>query len=255
LNINKTSAWQALAEHQCTLANLHMRDLFNGDPERFLRFSIETPQLFLDYSKNRITAETLHLLMALVTEARLTEHIDKMFQGEKINTTEQRAVLHTALRSRTIQFENLNYSAERLPKVWPSRFKPKGPLSPIDYAHNPQKLANEVYGGRMSNTGPNDGFTYRGRGLLQLTGKASYQEATTILRKENPTAPDFVSSPDEVISTEWCLTIAASEWVSKGCNALADQDDIRKITRAINGGQIGLAEPIEWAKRTKAVWR
>jgi glucose-6-phosphate isomerase len=101
LNINKTSAWQALSEHHCTLANLHMRDLFNGDPERFLRFSIETPELFLDYSKNRITAETLYLLMALVTEARLTEHIDKMFQGEKINTTEQRAVLHTALRSRT----------------------------------------------------------------------------------------------------------------------------------------------------------
>ena len=54
----------------------------------------------------------------------------------------------------TIQFENLNYSAERLPKVWPSRFKPKGSLNPIDYAHNPQKLANEVYGGRMGNTAP-----------------------------------------------------------------------------------------------------
>lgn len=154
-----------------------------------------------------------------------------------------------------IQFENLNYSAERLPKVWPSRFKPKGPLNPIDYAHNPQKLANEVYGGRMGNTGPNDGFTYRGRGLLQLTGKASYQEATTTLRKGNPIAPDFVSSPDEVISAEWCLAIAASEWVARGCNALADQDDIRRITRAINGGQIGLAERMEWAKRTKAVWR
>ena len=154
-----------------------------------------------------------------------------------------------------IQFENLNYSAERLPKVWPSRFKPKGPLNPIDYAHNPQKLANEVYGGRMGNTGPNDGFTYRGRGLLQLTGKESYQEVTTILRKGNPIAPDFVSSPDEVISAEWCLAIAASEWVAKGCNALADQDDIRKITRALNGGQIGLAERMEWAKRTKAVWR
>jgi putative chitinase len=154
----------------------------------------------------------------------------------------------------SIQFENLNYSAERLPKVWPSRFKPNGPLNPIDYAHNPQKLANEVYGGRMGNTNPNDGFTYRGRGLLQLTGKASYQEATTILHKENPTAPDFVSSPDEVISIEWCLSIAASEWASKGCNALADQDDIRKITRAINGGLIGLADRMEWAKRTKAVW-
>ena len=154
----------------------------------------------------------------------------------------------------TIQFENLNYSAERLPKVWPSRFKPNGPLNPIDYAHNPQKLANEVYGGRTGNTGPNDGFTYRGRGLLQLTGKASYQEATTILRKEDPTAPDFISSPDEVISAKWCLAIAASEWVSKGCNALADQDNIRKITRAINGGLIGLSERIEWARRTKAVW-
>jgi putative chitinase len=107
----------------------------------------------------------------------------------------------------------------------------------------------------MGNTGPNDGFTYRGRGLLQLTGKESYQNATIILRKEEPTAPDFVSSPDEVISAKWCLVIAASAWVSKGCNALADQDDIRKITRAINGGLIGLAERIEWAKRTKAVWR
>jgi putative chitinase len=163
-------------------------------------------------------------------------------------------VLHESV-GLAVQFENLNYSAERLPKVWPSRFKPKGPLNPIDYAHNPQKLANEVYGGRMGNTGPNDGFTYRGRGLLQLTGKASYQEATTILRKENLTAPDFVSSPDEVIRAEWCLAIAASEWVTKGCNALADQDNIRKITRAINGGQIGLADRMEWVKRTKAVWR
>jgi len=154
-----------------------------------------------------------------------------------------------------IQFENLNYSAERLPKVWPSRFKPKGPLNPADYANNPQKLANEVYGGRMGNTGPNDGFTYRGRGLLQLTGKDSYQEATTILRKSNPAAPNFVTAPDEVISAQWCLAIAASEWFAKGCNALADQDDIRKITRAINGGQIGIAERMEWAKRTKAAWK
>jgi len=154
-----------------------------------------------------------------------------------------------------IQFENLNYSAERLPKVWPSRFKPTGPLNPADYANNPQKLANEVYGGRMGNTGPNDGFTYRGRGLLQLTGKDSYQEATTILRKGNPAAPNFVAAPDEVISAQWCLAIAASEWFAKGCNGLADQDDIRKITRAINGGQIGIAERMEWAKRTKAVWK
>ena len=63
----------------------------------------------------------------------------------------------------TIQFENLNYSPERLPKVWPTRFLPKESLNPADFAHNPQKLANEVYGGRTGNTGPDDGFTYRGR--------------------------------------------------------------------------------------------
>ena len=90
---------------------------------------------------------------------------------------------------------------------------------------------------------------------MQLTGKESYQEATTILRREGFAAPDFVAMPDEVISAQWCLAIAASEWYSKGCNVLADQDDITKITRAINGGKIGLAERIEWAKRTKAVWR
>ena len=153
-----------------------------------------------------------------------------------------------------ILFENLNYSAQRLPKVWPSRFKPKGPLAPEDYANNPRKLANEVYGHRMGNTAADDGFTYRGRGLLQLTGKDSYQEATDILRKDDAAAADFVAAPDEVIGPRWCLPVAAAEWASKGCNALADQDDIKKVTRAINGGLIGLAERTEWTHRTKAVW-
>jgi putative chitinase len=152
------------------------------------------------------------------------------------------------------QIESLNYSAERLPKVWPSRFKPSGPLDPADFAHNQQKLGNEVYGGRMGNLGPNDGFTYRGRGLLQLTGRDSYQEATTILRAQNPAAPDFVATPDDVFGAEWCVAIAAAEWASKGCNALADQDDIRKVTKAINGGLIGLSDRTEWLRLTKAVW-
>jgi putative chitinase len=153
-----------------------------------------------------------------------------------------------------VQVESLNYSAERLPKVWPSRFKPTGPLDPSAFAHDQQKLGNEVYGGRMGNSGPNDGFTYRGRGLLQLTGKDSYQEATTMLRSQNPAAPDFVASPDAVFSAQWCLSVAAAEWASKGCNAFADQDDIRKVTRAINGGLIGLSGRTEWLRLTKAVW-
>lgn len=154
----------------------------------------------------------------------------------------------------TIQFENLNYSAERMPKVWPTRFQPKGPLNPAAYAFNPEKLANEVYGGRMGNTGPNDGFTYRGRGLMQLTGKESYAKATTILRKTFPDTPDFVADPDAVISPAWCLRVAAAEWDEKKCNAMADGDSISAITKAINGGLIGLAERTEWSKRTKFVW-
>ncbi len=153
-----------------------------------------------------------------------------------------------------IQFENLNYSADRLPKVWPSRFQPTGPLNPSDYAHNPQRLANEVYGKRMGNTGPNDGFSYRGRGLLQLTGKDSYGEATRIVRGSFPDAPDFVQAPDEVIGADWCVKVAAAEWQQKGCNEKADADSINLVTKAINGGLIGLAERKEWLKRTKAVW-
>src|SRR4030095_556192 len=152
------------------------------------------------------------------------------------------------------KMETLNSSAERLPKVWPSRFKPTGPLDPADFAHNQQKLGNEVYGGRMGNTGPNDGFTYRGRGLLQLTGKDSYQEATTTLRAQIRAAPDFVATPDAVFSAQWCLAVAAAEWASKGCNALADGDDIRKVTKAINGGLIGLSDRTEQLRLTKAVW-
>src|SRR5207253_5254801 len=98
------------------------------------------------------------------------------------------------------------------------------------------------------------GFMYRGRGLLQLTGKDSYREATDALSAQNPAAPDFVALPDAVFGGQWCLAVAAAEWLSKGCNAFADQDDIRKVTRAINGGLIGLSGRIEWLRLTKAVW-
>lgn len=155
----------------------------------------------------------------------------------------------------TIQFENLNYSADRLPKVWPSRFLPKGPLDPGEYAHNPEKLANQVYGGRMGNKEPDDGFRYRGRGLLQITGRDSYIEATNFVKARFPISPNFEDEPDEVISSSWCLAVAVSEWTAKNCNNLADQDNIGLVTRAINGGLIGLAERTEWLRRAKAVWQ
>src|SRR4026209_1024412 len=106
----------------------------------------------------------------------------------------------------------------------------------------------------MGNNGPNDGFTYRGRGPLQLTGRDSYAEATPNLSRQHPAAPDFVTTPDAVFSAPRCLAVAAAKWAAVGCNALADQDDIRKVTRAINGGLIGLSDRTDWLRRSKAVW-
>jgi glucose-6-phosphate isomerase len=92
-------AWNDLTVHYETISELHLRDLFADDPSRGERLAIEAVGLFFDYSKNRISDETLDLLFRLARESRLREKIDAMFRGEKINTTEKRAVLHTALRA------------------------------------------------------------------------------------------------------------------------------------------------------------
>ncbi|MGH8590450.1 MAG: hypothetical protein ACREXX_14290 [Gammaproteobacteria bacterium] len=94
--ISKTPAWQALRAHQARMADVHMRALFDEDARRAARFSLEDAGLYLDYSKNRIVAETLPLLHDLAHTARLGHAIGRMFAGERINTTEGRAVLHTA---------------------------------------------------------------------------------------------------------------------------------------------------------------
>ena len=95
----KQSAWKALASHYNTISNLHLRQLFADDPKRGTRLTAEAVGLYLDYSKNRITDQTLELLIQLAEESGLRERIDAMFRGDKINVTEKRAVLHTALRA------------------------------------------------------------------------------------------------------------------------------------------------------------
>jgi glucose-6-phosphate isomerase len=95
----RRSAWDALATHYKTLSKLHLRQLFHDDPARGKRMAVEGVGLYFDYSKNRITDETLKLLLQLAEESHLRERIDAMFSGEKINITEKRAVLHVALRA------------------------------------------------------------------------------------------------------------------------------------------------------------
>ena len=98
-SLTQSPAWKALAGHHAEVAGLHLRELFAADPKRGEKLTAEACGIFLDYSKNRVTGQTLELLVRLAEERGLRGRIDAMFRGDKINTTENRAVLHTALRA------------------------------------------------------------------------------------------------------------------------------------------------------------
>jgi glucose-6-phosphate isomerase len=96
--MNKTNTWQALQQHKVSLGTRHLKEMFENDPQRFKKFSLTNRGITLDYSKNRTTDTTMQLLFELAEESRLQSKIAEMFAGKKINTTENREVLHTALR-------------------------------------------------------------------------------------------------------------------------------------------------------------
>ncbi|MCU1606995.1 MAG: Glucose-6-phosphate isomerase [Modestobacter sp.] len=96
--ISETPEWQALAEHHRQVGDVHLRQLFANDPDRGTALTVRAGDLYLDYSKNRLTAETIRLLAALADRAGLRERTEAMFRGEHVNSTEDRAVQHTALR-------------------------------------------------------------------------------------------------------------------------------------------------------------
>ena len=100
INPTQTKSWQNLSDHYAKINLIRMKDLFNRDPERFKKFSLRFNDILVDYSKNLITEETLQLLLGLAHESGVKAAIDSMFTGEKINGTENRAVLHIALRNR-----------------------------------------------------------------------------------------------------------------------------------------------------------
>src|SRR5437016_14456531 len=99
IKLTQPQAWNALAAHHQSIRELHLRPLFADDPKRGERMAAEAVGLYLDYSKNRVTDETLKLLLQLAEESGLRGRIDAMFRGEKINITENRAVLHVAFRA------------------------------------------------------------------------------------------------------------------------------------------------------------
>ncbi len=99
ITLTQTRSWQALREHYRKMQDLHLRNLFQEDPDRGIRLTLQAAGLYMDYAKHRVTDETLRLLFALARERDLEERRDAMFRGEKINVSENRAVLHVALRA------------------------------------------------------------------------------------------------------------------------------------------------------------
>lgn len=133
------------------------------------------------------------------------------------------------------QSEHLNYSAERLCQVWSRRFPTLSSARP--FAGNPQALANHVYNGRMGNRpGSNDGWTYRGRGWPQLTGRDAYRAYGQLV------GHDLVSTPNQMLRADVSAAVCGAFWNARGLNRHADAGDMITITRAINGGENGLED-------------
>jgi putative chitinase len=141
--------------------------------------------------------------------------------------------------------ENLNYSATRLMEIWPSRF----PTLAIaqKYDRDPEKLANFVYGGRMGNTSPGDGYKYRGRGYIQLTGRDTYREIGKIAGLDLEGNPELAAKPENAIR------IACAFWSWKKINPSCDVGDFTAVTKKINGGTNGLDDRLAWLSKVQAV--
>ena len=170
----------------------------------------------------------------------LTSALNLMLPKYKIETLNQVAAFLAQCGHESTDFtrleENLNYSAEALRRVWPSRF-PSDEIS-NQYARHPQLIANKVYADRMGNgnEASGDGWKYRGRGAIQLTGCNNY---TAFAKYINQPVSDVV---DYLSTIQGAIESACWYWTTNNLNTLADKADIIGITKKINGGAIGLKE-------------
>ena len=142
--------------------------------------------------------------------------------------------------------ENLNYSADGLRRTWPSRFDAK---TAAEYARKPERIANKVYANRLGNgdEASGDGWRFRGRGYVQLTGRANYMDFSHKLYGDYR----LVTNPDLAADPKVAIQLAAEYWKAKDLNALADKDDLNGITRKINGGLIGIEGRRKWLQHFK----
>jgi putative chitinase len=188
-------------------------------------------------------AQALHMTPAKAEE--WIEAINQTFETFGIETPEQQASFlgQCAHESNgfTALVENLRYSAESLCKVWPKRFPSLEAAQP--YNRNPEAIANHVYAGRMGNGDEEsgDGFAFRGRGLIQLTGRANYRACGEALGVDLESDPDLVATPQfAALSAGWF-------WHTHGLNNIAE--DITAVTKKINGGTLGLDDRVARTER------
>jgi putative chitinase len=177
-------------------------------------------------------------LLSLGIDGKWLEPLKETFEKYNIDTSKRQAsfigqCMHESAGFKLLE-ENLNYSAKALMATWPSRFTSEEVAN--QYARNPEKIANKVYGGRMGNADESsgEGWLYRGRGIKQLTGKENYERCGSGL------GVDLVSNPDLLLDPKYAALSAGWFWNKHGLNDLADKSDIETMTKRINGGLIGL---------------
>lgn len=193
---------------------------------------------------HKVTIELLRQICPKTRVARLTPYVEPLnivgqhfglFQNPKRMAAFLAQIAHESGGFNFVQ-EGLNYSAQGLMKTWPRRFPTLASARP--YARNPEKIANKVYANRMGN-GPEssgDGFKFRGRGLIQLTGRDNYTRFARSIGRTLDQTVAYLETPEGAVAS------AAWFWDINKLNVYADKDDFVGLTRRINGGTIGLAD-------------
>jgi len=248
-SLSKLQQWNSLKEHYTKVKNFHLRDLFKQDPQRAEKYSLEFGDLFLDYSKNRITDETLKLLIDLAKESKLKEKIEGMFKGEKINKTESRSALHIALRNRS-NTPILDNGIDVMPKVNEVLDKMRKFSKDVRSGEfkgytgkNFKNIVNIGIGG--SDLGPVMAYEalkpYADRGLtMRFLSNVDGTHFFETTRDLNPEETLFIIS-SKTFTTQETMTNASSsrEWVLK---TLKDDEAIAKHFVAVSTNVEGVKE-------------